>query len=310
MSSALDLDHIGPSSLDVGFGEVLHALLASLWRRRLLVGTIVAAALALGIIALLVITPSYTPEASIRGGFVASNAVAKDEDSKGAPSVSLDLMRVIETQSRLLQSQDLARRVVQQLGLERLQPELIESHWLPNPFHGSAADPKPDETDLAAAKLLRGLSVASDPLRTYLIKVRYTGTDSALAVVITNAFVAEFLRSSKLQTLSEQRSAAAAALSKQLAIFGDKHPNVIKAKMRLAAADELLKQQLSESPEALLRAAGENVTKAIAVPSKPSAKFVIGLLLFAGLLAGVASVLWLERSRWADLFSHYVRPFA
>ena len=177
MSSALDLDHIGPSSLDVGFGEVLHALLASLWRRRLLVGTIVAAALALGIIALLVITPSYTPEASIRGGFVASNAVAKDEDSKGAPSVSLDLMRVIETQSRLLQSQDLARRVVQQLGLERLQPELIESHWLPNPFHGSAADPKPDETDLAAAKLLRGLSVASDPLRTYLIKVRYTGTD-------------------------------------------------------------------------------------------------------------------------------------
>jgi uncharacterized protein involved in exopolysaccharide biosynthesis len=296
--------------LDVGFGEVLHALLASLWRRRLLLGAIVAAALALGIIALLVITPSYTPEASIRGGFVASNAVAKDEDSKGAPSVSLDLMRVIETQSRLLQSQDLARRVVQQLGLERLQPELIESHWLPNPFHGSAADPKPDETDLAAAKLLRGLSVASDPLRTYLIKVRYTGTDSALAVVITNAFVAEFLRSSKLQTLSEQRSAAAAALSKQLAIFGDKHPNVIKAKMRLAAADDLLKQQLSESPEALLRAGGENVTKAIAVPSKPSAKFVIGLLLFAGLLAGVASALWLERSRWADVFSHYVRPFA
>ena len=127
MSSALDLDHIGPSSLDVGFGEVLHALLASLWRRRLPVGTIVAAALALGIIALLVITPSYTPEASIRGGFVASNAVAKDEDSKGAPSVSLDLMRVIETQSRLLQSQDLARRVVQQLGLERLQPELSKA---------------------------------------------------------------------------------------------------------------------------------------------------------------------------------------
>jgi hypothetical protein len=80
--------------------------------------------------------------------------------------------------------------------------------------------------------------------------------------------------------------------------------------MRLAAADDLLKQQLSESPEALLRAGGENVTKAIAVPSKPSAKFVIGLLLFAGLLAGVASALWLERSRWADVFSHYVRPFA
>ena len=123
---------------------------------------------------------------------------------------------------------------------------------------------KKTQTDRAATKLLSRLSVKSDLLRTYLIKVRYTGKDPALAVVITNAFVAEFLRSSKLQTLSQQRSSAEATLSRQLAKFGDKHPRVTQAKMRLAATDDLLKKQLSEAPEVLLQAAGENVTKAIA----------------------------------------------
>ena len=60
MSSTLDFVQIEPSSLDVGFGEVLHAALASLWRRKLLVGAIVATALALGIIAVFVIPRSYT----------------------------------------------------------------------------------------------------------------------------------------------------------------------------------------------------------------------------------------------------------
>ena len=127
-------------ALDVGFGEVLHAALASLWRRKLLVGTIVAAAVALGIIAVFVIPPSYTSEADIRGGFVFSNAVAKNADTKSGPFIALDLMRVIETQKSLLQSHDLALRVVRQLGLEQLRSEVSERHWLPDKFYGSAAN--------------------------------------------------------------------------------------------------------------------------------------------------------------------------
>jgi uncharacterized protein involved in exopolysaccharide biosynthesis len=317
MSRTLDFVHVESnasefSSMNVGFGEVLRVALASLWRRKLLVGATVVTALAFGIVAFVVIPPSYTPEAYIRGGFVASNAVAKDEDSKSAPSVGLDLMRVIETQSRLLETHDLARRVVQQLGLERLQPELNQGHWLPQlpNFSGSKVTTKPDEIDLAAGKLSSGLSVQTDQLRTYLITVRYTGRDSALAVAITNAFVAEFLRSSKLQALSQQRSEAAAVLSKQRPVLGDKHPKVIKAKMQLAAVDDLLKQKLHEAPEVLLKAAGENVTTAIAAPARPSPRHVIGLFLFVGLVAGIGSALLLERRSWGEVFSHYIRPFA
>jgi uncharacterized protein involved in exopolysaccharide biosynthesis len=297
MSSTLDVQ-IEPSSLYVGFGEVLHAALASLWRRKLLLGAIVATALTLGIIAAFTIPRSYTPEAYIRGGFVSSNAVAKDEDRRDGPYIGLDLMRVIETQKSLLESHDLARRVVSQLGFEQLQSEVS----------ASAADIQEDPIDQAAETLLTRLSVTTDPLRTYVIKVRYTGKDSALAVIITNAFVAEFLRSSNLQMLSLQRSSTEAELSRQLAMFGNKHPKVLQTKMRLEATDNLLKERLSEAPDALLQAAGANITKAIVAPASPKRPFVISLFLLFGLAIGIAVALWLERSRWAEAFSRYVRP--
>jgi uncharacterized protein involved in exopolysaccharide biosynthesis len=317
MSSNLDSIELERSPLDVGLGEVLHIALASLWRRKLLVGTIVATALALGVVALFLIPSSYTPVAYIRGGFVVSNAVAKDEDSKSGPFVGIDLTRMIETQSRVLQSQELARRVVQQLGLERLQTELSERHWLPDELYLSAAktgegQTDQDETGRAAIRLLSRLSVTSDQLRTYMIKVSYTDNDPKLAVVVTNAFVSEFLRSSKLQMLAQQRSSAEAALTKELARFGDKHPRVMQAKMRLAATDDLSKTQLSESPQVLLEAAGENLTEATAATStkSPNPPLVIGLLVFIGLVVGITVALWLERNRWVETFSRYVRPFA
>ena len=212
MSNVLDVTPSEPSSLSVGSSEVLHATLASLWRRRLLVGAIVATTVVAGTIALKVMPASYKAEAYIRGGFSALDAVskdAKDEETRNGPSISLDLSRVIETQSRLLESQDLGRRVVQQIGLDELRPVLSESRWLPTKFYGSAANTEEEKIDRAAEQLLRGLSVSTDP-RTYMIEVSYTARDPELAAVITNAFVTEFLRASRLQTLSLQRSLAAA----------------------------------------------------------------------------------------------------
>jgi uncharacterized protein involved in exopolysaccharide biosynthesis len=313
MSSNLDSIRVERPLLDIGLGDFLGAALACLWRRKLLMGTIVSSAVALGIVAILIIPPSCTPTASIRGGFVVSNAVAKDEDRSG-PYVGIDLARMIETQSRLLQSPELARRVVQQLGLERLRTELSEWHLLPTASSSSnaSATDQADEIDRAAMKLLSRLSVTSDQLRTYMINVSYTGKDPAFAIAVTNAFVAEFLRSSKMQILFEQRSSGEVALLNQLDKFGDKHPRVMQAKMRLTALDELLKKELSETPEALLQAAGENVTRATPATStrSPNRRFVIGVFLFVGLVVGVVVALWLERGRWAETFSRYVRPFA
>jgi len=292
MSGNLDSAQIELASGDVRSGEVLQAALASLWRRKLIVLTIVAISVALGVIAVLVMPSRYTAEAYIRGGFAASDAVTKEDDTMRAGSISLDLVRVIETQSRLLESHELARRVVQQLGLERLGSEVSEGRWQ---LFGSAI-PQGDQDDRAATRLVRRLSVTSDP-RAYLITVRYTTGDPDLAVLITNAFVTEFLRSTTLQTLSQQRASAQATLSKQLAKFGDKHPRVAEARMRLAATADLSKVQLGEVPEAILQAAGENVTEAIATPSNPGPLRVIGLFLLVGLLISTGVALWLERGR-------------
>ena len=70
--------------------------------------------------------------------------------------------------------------------------------------------------------------------------------------------------------------------------------------MRLAAMDDLSKEQLREAPEGILQNAGENVTKAIAARSSPKPPLVIGLLLVVGLVVGIAVALRLERSRWAE----------
>jgi uncharacterized protein involved in exopolysaccharide biosynthesis len=253
---------------------------------------IVAIALALGIIAILVMPHRYTGEAYIRGEFFAApDTVAKDNATMTSGSLNLDLVRVIETQSQLLQSHLLARRVVQQLGLQRLRPLV-----------SSAAKASEDEMDIAATRLLPGLSVTSDP-RSYLITVRFTAADPELAELVTNAFVVELLRSAKLQTLFRQRSLAQDTLSIQLAKFGDKHPAVARARMQLAATDELVKEQLNEGQEAILQAAGEAVTRAISSPS--SRKAWIALFLLGGLAMSVGAALWLERGRWL-IYSGYL----
>jgi uncharacterized protein involved in exopolysaccharide biosynthesis len=300
MSSNLDSDQNQPS-----FHDVLRCTFASLWRRKLPLGAIVATALAVGITALLVMPKRYTAEAYIQGGFPASNAVAASEDRKSATSsITLDLQRVIETQSSLLQSYQQARRVVARLGLERLQPDLVSRRpWLAKLYRAAPDVPERQE-DLAAMELLRGLSVTSDP-RAYLIEVRYTGGDAALASLITDAFVAEFLRSIHLQSLYQQRSFAQAALSEQLSTFGDKHPKVIEARTRLAAVVGLLQEQLNEPPEEILQAAGENVTRGPAVLTGPKPKLVIGLSLIVGLMFGIGLALWLERARWWEAVSQY-----
>ena len=121
--------------------------------------------------------------------------------------VAVDASMLVETRSRLLQSQQLARRVVERLGLERIRPAVSEglfSSWLSGgaKFYGDARAPGYPE-DMAAKRLLRGLSVKTEP-RSYLIAVRYTARDPELAALIANAFVAEFLQSSR--TLSRAYS--------------------------------------------------------------------------------------------------------
>lgn len=307
MSTKLESVSIPLAPGTVGSEQPLLAMLDGVWRRRLLVLAIVAVALVLSIIAVAVMPARYRAQAYIRGEFVVSDTLPMQvknmtTGSMSAGPMNLDPGRVIETQSRLLQSNRLARRVVQQLGLERLQPMLSQRGWLPAIFQGKAAHTPGDMLDIAAARLLNRLSVTSDP-RAYLLTVQFTTSDPELSVLITNGFVSELLRSTRLQVLFQQSYNTQATLSNQLAKFGEKHPKVAELRAQLATTNDALKQQLNESPDSILQAAGENVTRAIAAPAGPTPAFLIGLLLFAGLMIGIGVALWVERRRWWPAFS-------
>ena len=75
MSAKLDSVSIPLALGTIGSGSALLALLASVWRRKLLVLGMVATAVAFGIVAAAVMPARYTAQAYIRGEFVASNTL-------------------------------------------------------------------------------------------------------------------------------------------------------------------------------------------------------------------------------------------
>ena len=228
----LDPVHIGPP-LGVQYRQMVMETLGKLSRRKLAIMAAVAAGLVLGIVAAVAMSKRYTAEAFIQEGLAASESVAAHAGASDRP-VSFDASLLVETRSQLLQSHQLARQVVQDLGLDRLRPVVGQgrlSSWLQREFNGGANSLEYQE-DMAATKLMRGLSVKTAP-RVYQIALRYTAKDPELATAITNAFVVEFLRTTSLQKLSGQRAAAQAALSESLATLGDKHPKVREARMKL-----------------------------------------------------------------------------
>ena len=200
MSGLLDSLHTEHAAVGSYYQEGLVATIAKLWRRKLLVVATMVAALTLGIIAALVTPKQYTAEAYIRGGFT----VAGQKNATDALVLGLDAANVVQTRSRIMQSHQLARQVLERLGIERLHPGWGSrlSAWLQEMFYGDATRDPEYQQDLAATRLLRGLSVKTEP-RVYQITVQYTAGNPELAALIANTFVAEYLRSTTLQTLSD-----------------------------------------------------------------------------------------------------------
>jgi uncharacterized protein involved in exopolysaccharide biosynthesis len=279
------------------YSQILCTALQTVWRRKLTIVSTVAAVLSLGVTAALVMPKQYTADAFVHGGFAAPDLVSAAEAHSSA--VGFDASQLVETQSRLLQSRQLALLVVDRIGLERLAPSHANPFldWLRAKLHGEAAGSSEYQKDKAAANLLRGLRIRTEP-RVYSIMVRYTAGDSAFAALVVNTFVAEFVREIELQKLSEQQAAAKSTLSSKSQTFGEKHPEVRQAQVRLAAAEDLLRIEGDKKPEEILRDAGERITIAQpdAVPSSPNPPVLILLSLIVGVVAGLVLALYLPES--------------
>ena len=303
MSSDLNSVHHsaqpGATPLGVYYTEVLRAKFATVWRHKLVVVTAVALALALGGAILLVTPKRYTAESLVHGGFTAQDLISGVRRNSGT-SVGFDALQLVETQSRLLQSHQLARQVVDRIGLYGLQTEKESpfSGWLQAQLHGDALASSEYRKDQAAEELVRDLTVRTEP-RVYLVAVSYSNTNPERAALVVNAFVAEFLRSVTMQKLVNQRASAKVALSQAQRTFGDKHPQVRHSRQRLAAADGMLKIESTKQVEEILQDAGDKVTpaQAPAVPSSPNSKLILLVSLLLGLSGGVGLALLLPAWR-------------
>ena len=295
----LDPVHIGSPTLGIEYKQVVTETIRKLSRHKFLIMAMVAAALVLGIVAALAMPKRYTAEAFIREGLAASDSASASHATTGERPVAFDASLLVETRSQMFQSHQLARQVVQSLGLERLRPIVGRgrlSTWLEREFYGDATSAPEYQEDIAATKLMRGLSVKTEP-RVYQIVLRYSAKDPELATAVTNAFVVEFLRTTSLQKLSGQRGAAQTALTETLATLGDKHPKVQEARMRLASTEALMKDQLTKTADDIQKSAGENITfaEASVIPSSPNPPLIIFFALLGGLGVGIGLALWLER---------------
>jgi uncharacterized protein involved in exopolysaccharide biosynthesis len=292
MSRILDSVYTGETSLGPHYEQKLRVTFTDVWRHKLLVLVTVAVVLVIGITLTLMVPKRYTAEAYVRHAFGAGEITSTDEKSGAGANIGIDASMLVETESRLLQSPALAQRVVQRVGLERIRSGASEdpfSSWLQAQFYGDVAKTPEFQKDLAARKLLRGLLVKTEP-RVYQIVVQYTALDPELAALIANAFVVEFLQTITLQTLLQQRDVAERELRAERATLGEKHPRVVEARMRLEAADALLKGQQGKTAEEIQRTAGGKVTfaQAVSVPSSPNPPVLIGFALLVGLGGGIA----------------------
>jgi uncharacterized protein involved in exopolysaccharide biosynthesis len=289
------------ASLGPHYEDKLLVVLTNIWRRKLMIMVTVAAALVIGIALSIMMPKQYTGVAYLREGFGAEEAISPDDKTSTTSTgkiIALDASMLVETRSRLLQSQQLAQRVVHRLGGAQSVSGSPFSSWLRAQFYGDVTRTPEFREGMAVRKLLRGLSVTTEP-RVYLIVLRYTAGDPERAALIANAFVVEFLQTIALQTLYQQRDAAERTLAVKRATLGEKHPKVVDAQMRLQAADALLNAQMGKTTEEIERAAGGNVTfaKADMVPSSPNPPSLIGLALLIGLGGGIAMAALRGQSR-------------
>jgi polysaccharide biosynthesis transport protein len=167
--------------------------LLTLWRRRrVIIGAVVLCLMAAGG-ALVVLHKNYTAQATIQLDLGQREATPFNEQPAG---VTLDASAIVQGEASIIRSRMIARRVVQQMGLEN---DVTGQSWwqgiasLLGQQDASSGDPAKDRIEAGITAMLSHLAVTTDN-RTYLIEISYTAGDPATAARVANAFAQEYLQ--------------------------------------------------------------------------------------------------------------------
>jgi len=300
------MSSVGQNGADPGtFGsyyeELVRHTLSTVWRRKLVVLATVVATIALAAMVTVMTSKRFAGVALVDASFTAPTTGGP---SGGDSFVSVDASLLVETRSRIFTSHQTARRVVQRVGLDKLEGEVGSGalgSLFQQVFNSTAMQAPGYAEDRAAAILLSRLKVKTEP-RVYVVTVTYPARDPKLAATVANAFVAEFLHAITVQSLQERASTLRSEVGQHRAAFGQKHPKSIDAESRLSVVEGQIAAQAERSTEDILGTAYGKVTLAepVSLPTSPDPVLNMGLGTLLGLIAGIVLALQLERRGASD----------
>jgi uncharacterized protein involved in exopolysaccharide biosynthesis len=280
--------------------QVVYDTLNILWARAVPILWGLAVALALALIALVLIGPRYTGQATIQFNFVREEPAT---GSKLLPTATIDPIAVVDSAAPIVRSRATANAVVTRLGLDK-DPVFARGSHLWRLFSGIRSllgfkEAAISNHDLAEDQLMRQIAVTIDP-RSYLMSISVTAADPDRAARLANAVALEYLRGQLQQQLTDAYAAAERQMVDLSAIYGIRHPAYQSEQLKLERLHSRLRE-LREEPfdeAAASRVAGQSFVAAqkVVVPSGPNILLVLGLTAIAELGIGA----WLALQPWSN----------
>ena len=270
-------------SADHGQHNELGFILERLWRRKYLLAAFCAVGLVVGSVFAMSIPSRYTSEVVIQPRFVRQEPQQlQSEMSNALAGMTSD--SVIQTEINFIRSRDVAEDVVTRLGLAN-DPNFAEHPSMLRRARDLVtfwqSRPSSSTTSRIAAELLKQLDVTNDS-RSLLITVSYTSTSPEQSALIANAFAKAYLRIRAEKEAQRQ-------LADLSAIYGPKHPSVLRAQAQLEEASR--SPSISDSAQILAWSSPP------VLPSGPNRRFIVAISFLSSFAAGSILVLLLE---WAN----------
>jgi capsular polysaccharide biosynthesis protein len=307
--SMLKVDHdrqpdlaLERTDLRAHYENVAGRTLSAITRQWKLVGAVAGLTVGLACMAIPLMPRQYSATALVYPSLFAA------EEGKALPLGTVDAGSLVNSEARLIVSDTVLQNVVRHLELGA-SSEVSQKSWmtaaqdwvrtllLPETRNHSAFDRQ--------VALLRNKVDVSKDTRSYLISITFMTRSPDEAARVVNTIALEYARGRKILRAETAVVAAENELSRQLSVYGEKHPKVLQARDRVDSAREWLGAAV---------ASGENGANAppteegvrLAVPNRtptsPKGLVILGLSFLGGLLAGISLAWWRDRAGYSP---HY-----
>ncbi|WP_340588360.1 GumC family protein [Erythrobacter alti] len=230
---------------------------AILWRQRYVLMGVIGLALVAGLVLTMLTTPTYRASATVRID-TSTSTIVEGQDLSDPYINPSQVPTFLATLTRVIESRDMALRVVDSLNLDENEAFLSELATTPRPDGVSEEMFEEQRRQAAAGILLEGLETQVLDI-TQIIEIGYYSPDPMLAAKIANGYAENFLIDDINQSL-EANSYAREFLEGEIA---DIRAELRDAEMRAIAyarANQIIAQPIASPAEDSSSASGTSPT--------------------------------------------------